>query len=168
MNELRFGRLSDEHQSEKTFQQGEETFGRASGEPRRRDAGTDALRSDGDFGCWQIARLIEDRSFLVERGAGKDQPLGSLGLRFRVGWGRILSAFVLLLGLLLIELPEAFVVMGSRVLKSTVIPILQHVEPEDLGLILQIEVVRFDELDQRQLAGRRNKCYHQCVLLAGE
>ena len=53
MNELRFGRLPDKHQSEKTFQQGEETFGRPSGETRRDDAGTEALRSDGDFGCWR-------------------------------------------------------------------------------------------------------------------
>ena len=168
MNELWFGRLSDEHQSEKTFQQGEETFGRSSGETLWDDAGMEALRSDGDFGCRQIARLIEDRSLFVERGAGKDQPLGGSGLRFRIGWRRILSAFVLLLGLLLIELPEAFVVMGSRLLKSTVIPILQHVEPEDIELILQKEVVRFDELDQRQLAGGRNKCSHECVLRAGE
>ena len=130
--------------------------------------GVEALRSDGDFGCRHFARLIEDRSLFVERGAGKDQPLGGSGLRFRIGWRRILSAFVLLLGLLLIELPEAFVVMGSRLLKSTVIPILQHVEPEDIELILQKEVVRFDELDQRQLAGGRNKCSHECVLRAGE
>ena len=112
--------------------------------------------------------MIEHCGVLVERGPGKDQPLCSLGLHFRVGGRQVFSATVSLLSLLLVGLPEAFVVIGGRLLKAAVIQVRQHVEPKDVGLILKIEIIVFDELDQRQLTGGRNKCDHRCVLCAGE
>lgn len=168
MDELRFEGLSGEHQSEKTFQQGEETFGRSSGEAGRGNVGVEALCPNGNFrrrGTW---RLVEHCGILVERGPEKDQPLCGFGLRFRVGGRQVFSMVVSLLGLLLVELSEAFVVIGVRLLKATVIQVRQHVEPTDVGLILQIEVIGFDEFDQWQLAGGRNKCDHRRVLHAGE
>jgi len=123
MDELRFGRLSGEHQSEKTVQQGEETFGRSSGEAGRSDVGVETLRPDANFGRRRFGRLIEHCGVLVERGPGKDQPLSGLGLGFLVGGRRVLSTVISLLELLLVELPEAFVVVGSGGLKETVIQV---------------------------------------------
>ena len=142
--------------------------GRPVAEGGRGVVGGKGLRPDGDFGRRGFGRLVEYLGVLVERGPGKDQPLRGFGLSFRMGRRRIGSAVVSLPGLLLVEPPEAFVIMGGGGLKATVFQIRQHVRPKNVGLILQIEVVGFDELDQWQLAGSRNKCYHRYVLLAVE
>ena len=123
MNELRFRRLPSEHQSEKALQQREETFGRSSNEPEWDDAGMQALWCDEDLGDQQIVRLRQEFCFLVERGTRKYQPLRGLALRFWIGRGWVLLAFVSLLSLLLIELPETFVVVGRRCLKAMVIQV---------------------------------------------
>jgi hypothetical protein len=77
-------------------------------------------------------------------------------------------AFVFFAFLLVVELPELLVVPSRDGLELPVIKLSQDVEPEGLGFVLEKELVRFDEFNQGQLAGRINDGYHAEVLLAEE
>ena len=89
-------------------------------------------------------------------------------LGFRVGRGRVFTTLVSLLGLLPVELPELFVVPSRRGLELPVIELSKNVEPEGIGFVLKKQVVRFDEFNQGQLAGRVDNGYHDEVLHASE
>lgn len=67
-------------------------------------------------------------------------------------------------GLLLVELPEILVVPGCHLLELSVIEVSQDVEPENVRLILKVQVIGFDEMNQRQLAGSVVQHYHDVVL----
>jgi len=89
-------------------------------------------------------------------------------LGFRVGRGRVFPTLVSLLGLLLVELPELLVVASRDGLELPVIELSKDVEPEGIGFVLKKQVVRFDEFNQGQLAGRVDNSYHNEVLHADE
>lgn len=165
---LGFRRLSGKHHAEKTVQHGEETFGRLAGHSRRRHSRAQALWPDGDHGGQCFGRLIEDIGVLVECWPPEQQTQGRLLLSFGVGSGRVLSSLPALLGLLYIEPIEAFEVASGRALELAVVQIGQHVKPQNVRLLLQIEVIGINKFDQRQLARGGNKCYHEFVLVDNE
>jgi len=90
----------------------------------------------------------------VEGGAADEQTRGGLWLAFRVGRRRVFPTLVSLLGLLLVELPELLVVPSRDGLELPVIELSKDAEPEGIRFILEKQVVRFNEFNQRQLVGR--------------
>jgi hypothetical protein len=168
MDELGLGRLSGERDAEEGPEHGEEALGRPSGETGRSDARKKRFGTDGNRRRLARGKLVQQRSVFVEGGAVEEQTCGGLWSGFRVSRGRVFPTLVSLLGLLLVELPELLVVPSRRGLELPVIELSQDIEPEGIGFVLKKQVVRFDEFNQGQLAGRVDNGYHDEVLHADE
>ena len=168
VDELGLGRLSGEHDAEESLEHGKETLGRSSCETGRSDVWMDRFGTDGDRRRFARSKSVQHRSIFVEGGSVEEQTSGGLWLGFWIGRGWVLPTLVSLLGLLLVELPELLVVPSPRGLELPVIELSQDVEPEGIGFVLKKQVVRFDEFNQGQLAGRVDDSYHDEVLHADE
>ena len=163
---FRLGRLSGEGRAEEAIKHREETFGRPANEPQRRDAGHDFVRSDHDQPSGWLRPLVECRDVVIERGTFQEGALCGLRLRFGIGRRRVFFSLDAAFFLLHVEGEQLFVIVRGRDLEVVVIERLEDVEPDDVNLVLQKQVVGFDEVNQRDLAGVRNECYHRCVLRA--
>ena len=75
-----------------------------------------------------------------------------LSLRLGIGRRRIFASLDASLFLLLVEREQLFVIVRGRGLKGVVIERVEHVEPSHVDLILQEQVVRFNEMNEWDLA----------------
>ena len=164
VNEFRFGRLPGKGCAEEAIKHGEETFGRSAGEPGRSHARHDFARSDRDQRSRWLRPLVECRSPLIERGTFQQRALRGLRLRLGIGRRRILASLDALLFLLLVEREQLFVIVRGSGLEVVIIERVEYVEPNHVDLIVQEQVVRFDEMNQRGLSGVVRQCYHEMVL----
>ena len=168
MDELGLGGLSGERHAKEALEHGKEALGRPSGETGRSDARKKRLGADRDRRRFARGKLVQQRSIFVEGGTAEEQTPGGLLLAFRIGRRRVFPTLVSLLGLLLVELPELLVVPSRDGLELPVIELSKDVEPEGIRFVLEKQVVRFNEFNQRQLVGRVDDGYHHEVLHAEE
>lgn len=101
---------------------------------------------------------------LVERGTFQERALPALTLRLGIGYRRVFVSPDAALFLLLVERKQLFVIVRGSGLERVVIERVEHVEPNHVDLIMQEQVVRFDEMNQWDLAGTVPQCYHKMVL----
>ena len=134
----------------------------------RSDARMERCGADGNRRRFARGKSVQHWSVFVEGGAFEEQTSSGLGLGFWIGRRRVFPTLVSLLGLLLVELPELLVVPSRRGLELPIIELSQDIEPEGIGFVLKKQVVRFNEFNQRQLAGRVDNGYHDKVLHVDE
>jgi hypothetical protein len=101
---------------------------------------------------------------LIERGTFQERALRGLTLRFGIGWRRVFASLDTALLLLLIECEQLFVVVRGSGLERVVIEIPDGIEPSDIDLIMQKQIVRFNEVNQWDLAVGVRQRYHKKVL----
>ena len=121
-------------------------------------------RSDRDQRSRWLRPLVECRSPLIKRGTFQQRALRGLRLRLGIGRRRILASLDALLFLLLVEREQLFVIVRGSGLEVVIIERVEYVEPNHVDLIVQEQVVRFDEMNQRGLSGVVRQCYHQMIL----
>ena len=122
------------------------------------------MRSDRDQrSCW-LRSLVEYLGLLIERGTFQECPLCGLTSRLGIGRRRVFASLDAVLFLLLVEREQLFVIVRGSGLERVVIERVEHVEPNDVHLIMQEQVVRFDQMNQRNLAVAVRQCYHEMVL----
>ena len=99
-----------------------------------------------------LRSLVECRGLLIERGSFQERALRGLTLRFGIRRRRVLASLDAALLLLLIEGEQLFVVVRGGGLERVVVELLDHIKPNDIHLIMQEQVVRFNEMNEWDLA----------------
>ena len=121
------------------------------------------MRSDvGERSCW-LRMFVKSRGVLIERGTFQKRALRGLTLRFGVGRRCVLASLNAALLLLLIECEQLFVVVRGGGLEGVIIELLDHIKPKDIHLIMQEQVVRFNEMNEWDLAVGVRRHYHKNV-----
>ena len=163
MHGLGLGRLSPKRDSEESLQHRKEALRLFAGQAHRCSAGSQRLGVHLDRGWRRGFGFVKDGSILAHRRALEEQACGGFLLALLGAGllaGQSLQALPAGPSLILVELIERFVVAGSEGLKGPVVETSQQVEPEDIGLAPQVQIVGLDDMDQRQLDIDGLSVYH--------